>query len=98
MTGPQPPSFLTSPVCSAVLPPLLCFAIRKEFTTDLRQARLYPDSLVVEKLWMVIRFMVPHFSWSALLYKCVVLLSMNACHSGDLVITQDNAYKFEGVS
>lgn len=90
MTGPQPPSLHYSPVCNAVLPPLLCFAIRKKFTVDLRRAQLYHDSLVVKKLWMVISLMVSYFSWSALFYKCMVLLLIHACHSGELVTTQDN--------
>lgn len=55
---PQHPSPPTSPVCSAVLPPLACFVTGKTITVHLRQAKLYPDSLVVKRLWVVISLMV----------------------------------------
>lgn len=95
--SPQCPS-LSSILCLAVLPPLLCFAIRKRTTIDLRWPQLYPDSVMVKKLWMVISLMVSQFSWNSSLYKCMVLLLMNTWHSGELVITQDYTHKYEGVS
>lgn len=87
---------LTPMQCSAPSSSLFCY--QKNSYCRSEMSLVYTNSLVVKKLWMVISPLVPYFSWSASFYKCMVLLLMNACHSGELVITQENTFKFEGVS
>lgn len=71
----QYPSLPTSPVCSAGVCPLTCFVTRKTITAHVRPTKLWGDNK-------------PH-GILVFFYKFRILLLMNACHSGELVVTQE---------